>query len=294
MSYLKHLIIPLAIFVLLSSCIDTYENDIQEWQQLRLKELKGPYSWPSVIGLYPLQDSVTTFGSAAYNDLIIAEGPEFLGSLVKADTVILYNNDSKGLVEIDGLQSERVGLRTDLHPDGPSYGTYNSIQWHIIKREGQYLLRVKDTLSQYRTALTSLPIYPIDKKYCIEGHVDPAISPDAEVSFKNILGMDITSNISAVINFQWEGQDYSLSALDGGSDMYWIMVHDQTTGIDTYGGGRYLYLKSADEDGRVVLDFNKLENPPCVFTPFATCPLPPKSNHLPFQIHAGEKMLHLY
>ena len=106
--------------------------------------------------------------------------------------------------------------------------------------------------------------------------------------------MDISKKIDAVIEFEWEGNQHTLTAVENDESSYMIMVHDQTTGLETYGGGRYMYPNKADASGKVTLDFNKLINPPCVFTPFATCPLPPKSNHLPFEIKAGEKDLHLY
>jgi uncharacterized protein (DUF1684 family) len=278
----------------LQNCSDSYEKETQNWRQERFKELKAPYAWPSVVGLYAIQDSLTTFGSNTNNNVIIEKGPASFGYLSKVASGVAITRDPGSKGHIDGEEFQSVNLKTDRHPDGPSYGTYNSLQWHIIDREGNYFLRVKDTLSTYRNTLTSIPSYPIDKNYRIEGTVDEKIPSHAKLSYKNILGMDITTKIAAVIKFQWQGKEYALTGTNSGDENYMVMVHDMTTGIDTYGGGRYLYPKKADQNGKVILDFNKLENPPCVFTPYATCPLPPKRNHLPFELLAGEKMLHLY
>lgn len=196
--------------------------------------------------------------------------------------------------KIDDKPARRVKLRTDLHPDGPTYGTHGSIQWHVIERNDTYFLRVKDSLSTYRTSLSEIPSYPINERYKVYGKVREGLAKDTTVQYKNILDMDISKKIAAVIDFEMDGAQYSLTAVENDESTYMIMVQDLTTGINTYGGGRYMYPDKADASGNVILDFNKLINPPCVFTPYATCPLPPKSNHLPFEIKAGEQTLHLY
>ena len=285
----------LFLFALISqNCTDTYTPEIKAWQEQRFDDLKAPYSWPSVVGLFPLQDSLSTFGSNEENDIYIEKGPEYMGSLFTHENGVTLKITAENKVKIDDQELVFSSLRTDRHEEGASFITYQSLQAHIIDREGAYFLRVKDTLSRYRKALTEIPYYPIDKNYRIKGKVDPNLSSDAVVTYKNILGMDISNPIAAVILFDWKGERYSLTAIESDEDHYMVMVHDETTGEDTYGGGRYLYPQKADQNGIVYLDFNKLENPPCVFTPYATCPLPPKANHLPFKIEAGEKILHLY
>jgi uncharacterized protein (DUF1684 family) len=90
--------------------------------------------------------------------------------------------------------------------------------------------------------------------------------------------------------FEVNGKTHRLDpVLEKGSKQLFIIFGDKTTGKETYGAGRYLYADPAGDDGKVVLDFNKAYNPPCAFTQFATCPLPPRQNRLAIRVEAGEK-----
>ena len=276
------------------ACKDAYTSEIEEWRTSRLNELKAPYGWPSVTGLFHLRNTYGYFGRSDKNDFIIPNGPSSFGILKKTDTAIVMTAYQSIKVTVDSQIVQKAPLFSDRHPKGPTYASWKSIQWHVIERDSQFYLRVKDTLSTYRQALHEIPYYPISPESRIIGTVDTSSSLPKEITYKNILGMEITRPIAAHIDFDWNGEQYKLTALNNDEDTYFIMVHDETTGMTTYGGGRYLYPQKADKEGKVVLDFNKLINPPCVFTPYATCPLPPKENYLPFAIEAGEKEMHLY
>jgi uncharacterized protein (DUF1684 family) len=89
--------------------------------------------------------------------------------------------------------------------------------------------------------------------------------------------------------FELQGKQHHLDVLEGGKDEFFIIIADQTSGNETYGGGRFIYVKHPDANDKVIIDFNKAYNPPCVFTPYATCPLPPGQNVLDVAIRAGEK-----
>ncbi len=286
----------LLIFCVLSvfSCQDKYEKDIVEWRADRLKELKDPYGWPSVIGLFHMRNTYAFFGRTDKNDFIIPNAPSSFGILKKTDTAIVMTSYKSVPVVVDGQIQQVAPLFSDTHPKGPTMAYYENFQWHIIERDSQHYLRVKDTLSQYRQALTEIPYFPIDKKYIVSAKKITPLDRPTEVSYQNILGQNITNPVAAYLSFDWKGEQYELTALENDDETYFLMIHDGTTGISTYGGGRYLYPNKSDSLGNVILDFNKLINPPCVFTPYATCPLPPKSNHLPFDIESGEKDLHLY
>lgn len=276
------------------SCQDTYVQSIEQWRTDRYRELKAPYGWPSVTGLFHLRNTYGYFGRSDQNDFIIPNGPSSFGILKKTDTAIVMTTYQSVPVMIDSQIVRKAVLYSDRHPKGPTIASYQSIQWHVIERDSQFYLRVKDTLSPYRQALEPLPYFPIDRKYVIKALKTEHSSRPKTITYKNVLGMEITNPVAAYLSFEWEGKNYELTALENDEQTYFVMVHDATTGNDTYGGGRYLYPEKANEAGEVTLDFNKLFNPPCVFTPYATCPIPPESNHLPFPIHAGEKVIHLY
>ena len=153
---------------------------------------------------------------------------------------------------------------------------------------------MKDTLSPYRQALTTIPSYPLDESFKVSARKIAFNGKEDTVSYRNILDMTITNPVAAYLSFEWQGEEYTLTALEDDDETYFVMINDLTTGEETYGGGRYLYPDRVDSSGVTILDFNKLINPPCVFTPYATCPLPPEENTLPFAIRAGEMNLKLY
>lgn len=287
----------IAIFIiicLLASCQSEYDRDLQQWKNQRFHELKDPYGWPSVIGLFPIKVSYSYFGRSEGNEFLIPNGPSSFGFLQKTDSTILMKIYKNVPVFVDSQRVREVVMKSDLHPDGPTIASHKSLQWHIIERDSQPFLRVKDSLSSYRSALVSVPYFPVNKEEVIEAKVIQSGDRPTQITYQNILGQNIERKVAAYLSFEKDGQTHEIVAFENDETSYFVMIKDNTSANSTYGGGRYLYPEKENKEGFVILDFNKLINPPCVFTPFATCPLPPKSNHLPFDILAGEKEMHLY
>ena len=279
----------------LVSCEDNYQQDIEQWQSERLNELQAPYAWPSVIGLYTMLRDTVSFGSAADNDLIVEGGaPAIMGQ-------IRYQDDQYVLKMEDGLNARiddvdinsEIKLLTDKEENGPTTISWQSYQWHLIERGEETYLRMKDTLSEYRSKLLSIPNFPISQKWNIPAEFIPADSSD-RIVYDNILDMTFNHAFAGYLNFEIDGTSYQLKAMENDVDSYFVIISDQTTGLETYDGGRYLYTKKADRNGQTHIDFNKAVNPPCVFTPYATCPLPPADNHIDVKVEAGEQKMTLY
>ena len=282
----------------LNSCsnqsVSTYERDQLRWRAERLSELKSPYSWPSVVGLFPLEKSITYLGSAPANEILIQQNaPSSLG-YVRLEGEELFLNTYKNLgVKIEGTSDHKASILTDMDDGGPTKAYYKSLEWYIIQRQNQYFLRVKDTLSVYRANLVDIPYYDIDESFRVRAQFTPADSTE-KMAYKNILGMNFNVNFAGTLKFKMNGTDQALLALPNNDGKYFVIFSDMTSGEDTYGGGRYMYPNEADSNGETWLDFNMAINPPCVFTPYATCPLPPTANHLDFEVTAGEKYLKLF
>ncbi len=292
---MSRLLILLSLFFLtLSSCQSSYEKEISKWQAERLAELKEPFGWPSVVGLFWLRNTISYYGSESTNDFMIKNAPSSFGHMLKTDTGMVIKSFRNKRVLVDGEPIQIAPLRSDQHEDGPSICSFENLQWYILERGDRYYLRVKDTLSPYRTALKDIPYFPIDERYRVEAKVMDADDLPLSLSYKNVLDQEISNPVAAYLTFDWEGQRQVIAAFENDDETYHVMIYDQTSGDSSYGGGRYLYPKLADSSGVVILDFNKLENPPCVFTPHATCPFPPDMNRLPFDIRAGEMTMHLY
>ncbi|MCB0637089.1 MAG: DUF1684 domain-containing protein, partial [Lewinella sp.] len=139
-----------------------------------------------------------------------------------------------------------------------------------------------------RIRLRAIPHFPTDASYRVRATFVPAAAEET-VMMRNVLGMELDVEVMGTLQFQLQGKQCTLTALDGGPDEFFLIFSDNTTGDTTYGGGRYLYCPRPDDKGQTIIDFNKAYNPPCAFTDFATCLLPRAEDNLPLALEAGEK-----
>jgi hypothetical protein len=159
---------------------------------------------------------------------------------------------------------------------------------HVIDRGGKKALRVKDSEAERRTRFAGIEHFPVDPAWRIEAEWVPFDRPRA-VPIKNILGQESDALVLGEAVFGRDGHTLRLLPIQEAPDgPLFFIISDLTSGAETYGAARFLYA-DPPRDGKVTLDFNRAINPPCAFTPFATCPLPPKENRLPIAVTAGEK-----
>lgn len=168
--------------------------------------------------------------------------------------------------------------------------TLDRLQWFIIKRGSQFLVRLRDTEHPARKKLTDIPFYPIDEKWKFAATYHRYETPKV-LSLPNALDMVIKNESPGYLSFRHNGQEYQMLAIEEGEELF-LLFYDETSGTDTYGGGRYLYAHKPEDGEITILDFNKAYSPPCAFTEYATCLLPPSENRYPFAITAGEKDPH--
>ncbi|MEK6408241.1 MAG: DUF1684 domain-containing protein [Acidobacteriota bacterium] len=268
----------------------SYLKQIERWRSERLEEINGNNGWTSLVGLFWLNEGQNKLGSDPSNDIVLPRerAPKFAGSLLLDKGVVrLEATPDAGITNGDKtvrtlvLQSDADGLATVLK--------LGSLTLFVIKRGEKLGLRVKDKQSPARSSFAGLDYFPINSKWRLEARLEP-YDPPKIVPIANVLGMVDNMTSPGALVFQVNGKTYRLDpVLEKGSKQLFIIFADKTAGKETYGAGRYLYADPPGEDGKVVVDFNKAHNPPCAFTQFATCPLPPRQNRLPFRIDAGEK-----
>jgi uncharacterized protein (DUF1684 family) len=164
---------------------------------------------------------------------------------------------------------------------------YKNWKWSIIQRGGNYALRLRDLNHPNLQNFTPTPPFDYNPAYRFAVKLEPKFNQTLEIP--NVLGQLITWKVIGVLHFEREGQKFELLVLDELGKLF-VLFSDETSALETYPTGRYLYVKPPDAKGMTTLDFNFAYNPPCAYTEFATCPIPPKSNRLPFAILAGEKM----
>ena len=163
-----------------------------------------------------------------------------------------------------------------------------SVLFYVIERAGKLAVRVKDSQSEARREFHGLEYFPIDPSWRIEARFEP-YDPPRPISVPNVLGHQDTEKSPGALVFERAGQTYRLDpVLERGETDYFVIFGDATNGKETYGAGRFLYVKPP-VDGKTIIDFNKAYNPPCVFTDYATCPLPPAQNRMKVRVEAGEK-----
>jgi uncharacterized protein (DUF1684 family) len=269
-----------------------YAAEIEEWRSARLARLTADDGWLTLTGLYWLEPGENFIGSANDNTVVLPDEsiPAIAGRLVLGPdgTVAAIAEDGAG-VEINGEPLTEATLKTDAEGK-PDVITAGRIQFYIIDREGRLAARVKDSEATTRTEFTGIEHFPIGPSFRVEARLEPYDAP-REVAVPTVLGQDTTYIAPGLLRFSIDGVDQLLEPYLSGpdNDRYFLIFRDSTSAVTTYGAGRFLYSSAADEAGTTVLDFNLAYNPPCAFTPHATCPLPPPQNWLKASIEAGEK-----
>lgn len=292
--HLPYSILLLCCVLLLGACQDSepiplneaYLNEVETWRSQRLASLKAPDGWPSLAGLFKLKEGENTFGADADNELVFPESaPGRMGViLLEGDSIHMQIAESVPVRIKDSLIQ-----KASLSAEQPDLFEHAALNWHLIERGGQYFIRLRDTLHPARLELAAIPHFPVAPQWRVEAAFI-AFDPPKTIPVRNVLDMDINSECEGKLQFEMEGKTHEIWVLDGGPDEYFLIIADLTTGEDTYGGGRYMYVDKPGPDGKTIIDFNKAYNPPCVFTKYATCLLPPAQNRLELAIRAGEKM----
>jgi len=267
----------------------TYIRSVEQWQQERLESLKGKEGWLNLAGIYWLEEGILTFGSDSANDIVFpARAPAFIGSLTLNEEAVHLSVNNEVELFYKGELVHELELSHDTSAN-PSYLTHGDFAWYIMKRHHSLGVRLRDYKNPAIEALDHIPSYPIDPAYLVEARLKPY--DEAKTITVSTPFQDYTQDYTCPgeLHFKLRGEKLKLLPFESGED-YFIVISDETSALETYGGGRFMYT-SSDSTGRILLDFNKAYNPPCAITAFAACPMPPGENHLPIKVEAGEKII---
>ena len=265
-----------------------HKKQIGEWRENRFTRLKSEDGWLTLIGLFWLQEGENPFGSDPSNKMVFPKdkSPAKAGTLKVANGVVRLETAPGVTITSAGKPVPSAVLKPDVTGE-PTILDLGTLRFYVIDRGGKLGIRLRDREYPARKNFQGIPFYPVDAKWRVEAKFEPH---KKKIPILNILGMVEDTPSPGTLVFQIGGKTYRLDAIEeqGETDLF-IIFGDQTNGKETYGAGRYVYTAPPGDDGKVVLDFNKAYNPPCVFSPYATCPLPPKQNKLAVRIEAGEK-----
>jgi len=266
-----------------------YRQEIEAWRQSRLAGLKREDGWLTLVGLFWLEEGENRFGSDAGNRVVFPAGkaPAVAGSLERHGNAVTVKASPGTGLTTGGKPVAELLLRSDA--DGkPTVLELGSLRFHVIQRGDWVGVRVKDLKSPQLAAFHGIDEFPVRPDWRVEARFE-SYAPPKKIPIPNILGQVQDSPSPGAVIFERGGATYRLDALSNGEDgSLFLIFADQTNGHDTYGAGRFLEA-GAPKEGRVVVDFNKAYNPPCAFTSYATCPLPPRQNKLALRVEAGEK-----
>ena len=261
-----------------------YTQSLDQWRRDRESKLKAEDGWLSLAGLVWLHEGANTVGSGASNAVRLARGPAKAG-------VIEYHAGRATWKPVTGTSTTGTGmpLQSDAGDAKPDMVRVEDITWFVIHRGERDAVRVKDPRSEARTHFTGLHWYPVRPEYRIEAKWVPH-TPPVTLAIPNIMGETEKRPSPGHVEFPLHGKAIRLDAVIEDGDLFFIFK-DQTAGKETYPAGRFLHADLPPDlakPGKVVVDFNKAYNPPCAFTPYATCPLPPPQNKLALRLEVGE------
>jgi hypothetical protein len=257
--------VALLVVAGLMTAASNYQQEITDWQKGRAAGLTAEGGWLSVAGLFWLEEGANTIPLPGG-----VSGPFTLHA---------------GKVTVTAGGSTR-----EVQADSPDKVQIGRVSLFVIKRGERYGIRMKDPEAETRRKFHGLEYFPVSEKWRITAKW---IAEPHPIPILNILGQTEMSDCPGHAAFRVDGKEYRLYPIieePGAKELFYIFK-DQTAGKETYPAGRFMYSEMP-KDGRVVLDFNKSYSPPCAFTDFATCPLPPKENVIALRIEAGEKRYH--
>lgn len=263
---------------------DLYEEQLRQWHEKRVESLKAESGWLNLAGLFWLHEGSNTFGGAEQNDILFPrdKSQPFLGEFILSKDRITLRAKPDARI----FQGDEPVTELDIFPDGkPVTLKHQSLRWFVIKRGDKYAIRLRDLESEFLRGFEGIERYPVQDSWRVKARFVP--TRGRTVSITDITGRTDEQVSPGKLVFTVQGKEFNLDAV-GKPENLFIIFADQTNKTETYGSGRFLY-SSVESDGTAWLDFNKAINPPCAFSPYATCPLPPKQNKLALAVSAGEK-----
>jgi len=275
---------------------------VNAWKQARFARLHHDDGWLTLCGLDWLEVGDNLVGSdAKCNVRLPASCPSTAGTLVlNADETVRLVPQAGVPFVAGGSPVAASGVELKSDANGPAtvvqvpntLGGPSQVSFFIIKRDTKIGVRMKDKKNPVYTGFTGLEYFPVSDEWAIPAVYKPHPAGLKILPTVNMYGLSDPQRSPGFLEFQVGGKTYTLDVVDedGEPDRFFILFKDQTSGKESY-GMRYMYCpRPAAGTNTVTIDFNQAYSPPCCFTPYATCAIPPKQNHLPFRVTAGEKM----
>jgi len=274
--------------------IERHRHAVQAVRDRREASLRDPTGWLSLVGLHWLATGIWRFGSDPTGEIVLnahdGAVPPIAGTLEVADGTVRVHPQPRVELTVDGEGVADGLVLVDDREGEPTILELASLRLYLIRRgEERLALRAKDVSAPTLRSFAGLDYYPIDSCWRVTARLLPAAS-GATIRVPDVVGDVVADATPGDVLFELGGASHRLHALEAQPGHLWLIFGDTTNGRETYGAGRFLVSGPVQPDDTVEIDFNLAYNPPCVFSPFATCPLPPEGNRLAMPVEAGERM----
>ncbi|MCS6800226.1 MAG: DUF1684 domain-containing protein, partial [Myxococcota bacterium] len=265
----------------------------RQWRRERETSIAGPDGWITLAGLHWLEPGEHEVGAdeTIGVPLPIGRAPARVGRLVVRDGRVRLEVASGVEVRHQGVPVTHVDLVADTEPGGPTIVEVGALRMHVIARGGRLALRVRDREHPARAAFRGIPVWPYDPRWRVRARLEPAPAGE-QLTVVSVVGTEEREPVLGSLHFEANGRPQRLVVTGRDPSRVMLMLRDQTSELaESYPAGRYLDLDLSQGGAETTVDFNFLYTPPCAFTPYATCPLPPESNTLDVAIRAGERFV---
>jgi uncharacterized protein (DUF1684 family) len=284
---MKKLFLPFLLFASMTSGF-SQNVDFESWKTQRQQELLAEDGWVNLIALLWFDENLPYLNLSKNDSLLLSDSMEGknIGTFqFRNDSIWFYFNQK--IAKKSKLQPPARILQFPVvdYTKGGVY--YDRWKWSVIKRGEKFGMRLRDLKHPALTDFKPIPYFDYDSAFRVDALFVPKFNETMDIP--NVLGQIVEWKVMGILKFELQGKFYELTALDE-AGKFFVIFSDLTNESETYPIGRYLYVNYPDKNGRTTLDFNFAYNPPCAFTAFATCPIPPRQNRLETSISAGEKI----
>ena len=269
---------------------NSYIKSVNDWHKERIADLKTSNGWLNLEGLFWLEKGVNSFGNKEGSDCRYnnAAFPAELGSFIYEGDSVLWMNSASNAIKVNGvLVNGTKPVKVFAKEEQAINMSWSHYTWTIIKREDKMGVRFRNLEAKTFTGFKGIERFKIDSNWRLKATMVAPLQNLLMIT--NVLGQTTPTKTAGKLLFNINNKEYSLDVLDEGGEKLFIVFADETAGKTTYGAGRFIEIPRPDALGNTEIDFNIAYNPPCAFTAFATCPLPPAQNRLKVAIPAGEK-----
>ncbi|MBA4299763.1 MAG: hypothetical protein C0433_06585 [Cyclobacterium sp.] len=262
-------------------------EDHEQWKKDRYSELVAEDGWINLAGLLWIDLEHVYLNRVDKDNLILSSvrGENNVGFFDLTKDSVWFNFNPK-IVRKSKLKLVKKTLQYPVKDYGNGAVYHDHWKWTVINRGGQFAMRLRDLQHPGLAKFQPIPYFDYNTAFAVEAFFVPKFNETINIT--NVLGQVIEWTVMGILKFQLDGQSYELTALEDSGKLF-VIFSDLTNETETYPTGRYLHVNYPDKSGTTSLDFNYSYNPPCAFTAFATCPIPPKVNRLPIAIEVGEK-----